>query len=77
MGHVEGDVLDGDVEAGGSLGEVVEAVMAVGHHPDPVLEPVDRPVVDHQAVGIAECAVADLADLEPDDVVGVDPLGRL
>ena len=58
-----------------AVGEVLGVPRSVGHHPDPVLEPVHGAVVDHQPVVVAEGAVADLPDVEAEDVVGVHPLG--
>ena len=75
VGHRPGDRLDLDVEAAGRRRKVLGVVRAVGHHPDPVLQPVDGAVVDHQSVGVAERAVADLPDIETEDVVGVHALG--
>ena len=72
-----GDWLDRDVQAGHDLEHVVEVGVERGDHPGArVRELEDRAVADHLPILVAEGRVADLTDLQPEHVVGADPVGR-
>ena len=76
-GHLEGSVDRLDVEPGGSGGEAVAVVAAVGHHPVVVVAVlVDRSVVVHHCVLIDERAVTHLPHGEAGQVVGERTLDR-